>query len=184
MARKNLANRGRTFEEMIELTNAQYRAQGVAVIEKMETKWQVIRQGKQIVNAFPVKKSTVDFMGIMAGGPAVAFEAKSTENKTSFPLKNIEQHQMDFLGDFQQLGGAAFFLIEFAYYEVETVFLCTYDQIKKWMDLYHKGGRASITLEWFKTEAWTVGDWDRSDGRRFYMDYLKTWEVAILEQQT
>ncbi|PZD95219.1 Holliday junction resolvase RecU [Paenibacillus sambharensis] len=106
------ANRGMGLETLIEYANAQYAAKGIANIQKIATPWKVVRRGKQIVTAFPEKKSTVDFIGVYEGR-AIAFDAKETENKTRFPLANIEQHQVDFMRAWVANGGVAFFLINF-----------------------------------------------------------------------
>lgn len=90
------ANRGRSFEQLIEHSNKQYQTKGKALIQKVPTPWKVIRRGKQIVSAHPAEKSTVDFVGV-ADGKAIAFDAKSTRELTRFPLSNIEVHQMVFL---------------------------------------------------------------------------------------
>ncbi|MCO1599846.1 Holliday junction resolvase RecU [Desulfosporosinus nitroreducens] len=107
----NHANLGKSLETLIEHANKQYRAKGLALVQKVATPWQVIRKGKQIVSAFPEEKSTVDFIGV-AGDKAIAFDAKQCHDKTRFPLSNIEPHQMDFLGSWQEQGGTAFFIIE------------------------------------------------------------------------
>ncbi|TKI34389.1 Holliday junction resolvase RecU [Bacillus mycoides] len=50
----------------------------------------------------------------MYKGRAIAFEAKSTENPTRFDLKNIAQHQLDYLEKAEKRGAICFFLIEFS----------------------------------------------------------------------
>ncbi|MDP4158404.1 MAG: Holliday junction resolvase RecU [Bacillota bacterium] len=107
----NFANRGKSLEDLIIYANKQYQSKGLALIQKISTPWTVIRRGKQIVSAFPAEKSTVDFIGV-AGEKAIAFDAKQCHRKTLFPLENIEQHQIDFLGRWQEQGGTAFFIIE------------------------------------------------------------------------
>lgn len=106
------ANRGMGLETLIEYANAQYAAKGIALIQKVATPWKVVRKGKQIVSAFPEKKSTVDFIGVYKG-KAVAFDVKQTENKTRFPYANIEDHQLDYMQKWEANGGLSFFLIEF-----------------------------------------------------------------------
>nr|WP_275667882.1 Holliday junction resolvase RecU [Paenibacillus oryzisoli] len=106
------ANRGMGLETLIEYANQQYAAKGIAQIQKVATPWKVVRNGKRIVSAFPEKKSTVDFLGVYKG-MAIAFDAKQTENKTRFPLANIEQHQIDFMIDWEKNGGIAFVIIDF-----------------------------------------------------------------------
>ena len=73
------ANRGRSFEELIDHANEWYNKRGIAAIQKIPTEWVVIRSGAQIVRAFPKRKSTVDYIGLYYNRP-IAFDAKSTQN--------------------------------------------------------------------------------------------------------
>jgi recombination protein U len=57
--------------------------------------------------------STVDFVGLLDGGKFIAFDAKQTKIKTRLPIKNIHQHQLDYLKIVQNLGGITFFLVWF-----------------------------------------------------------------------
>lgn len=139
------ANRGASFESLIEFANNQYAAKRIALIQKVATPWKVIRQGKKIISAFPEKKSTVDFIGVSMGR-AIAFDAKSTL-ETRFPLSNIEQHQIDFLERWQRQNGIAFFLIEFA--KLHEVYYLSFDEVKTWWDGM-ENGRKSIPYEYFR----------------------------------
>jgi recombination protein U len=166
----NKANLGRGFEELILFACQQYKAQRLAMIEKIHTPWTVIRAGKEIVSAYPKEKSTVDFAGVIAGGRAIAFEAKSTENKTSFPFKNIGQEQFEYLDDFHYSGGIAFFLIEFSRHEV--VYLVPVQKLKKYWNLYiTKIGKSSIDIG-------TLGEigCEVPQGNGIVLDFLKAWK--------
>ena len=139
------ANRGRPFEEMVIYTNEMYRRKGIGVIDKVPTEWQVIRGDKgKIVHAFPVRKSSVDFVGL-SGGLSLAFDCKSTKNKTRFPLANIEKHQIEWLEDWREQGGLSFFLI---YFEElgETYFL----ELSLLMHFKSTENRKSIPVHWFR----------------------------------
>lgn len=141
---KTHANRGQSFENLIEHSNNQYRAKKWAIMQKVATPWKILRKGPQIVSAFPEKKSTVDFVGV-ANGKAIAFDAKSTQNRTSFPLSNVEEHQMLFLQNFHNHGGKAFFLIQFVKHE--KVFLIPFTYMRSYWNAAQKGGRKSIPYE-------------------------------------
>jgi recombination protein U len=110
------ANRGKYFEDWVELANATYNAKGMAVITKIPTPWKVQRKYSpfkktyEIANAFPEKKSTVDFGGT-AAKMSIWFDVKVTTNKTSFPLSNLHKHQIEYLQSVHKQGGKAFFLI-------------------------------------------------------------------------
>jgi len=150
MSNKLYANRGKSLETLIEYSNSQYKAKGVALIQKVATPWTVVRRGKQIVSAFPAEKSTVDFIGTMKfmnGGVPIAFDAKQCKLKTSFPLSNIEKHQFDFLRDWEQQGGESFFIIEMT--ALNTIYKIEFKEIMKyWLESVN-GGKKSIPIKDF-----------------------------------
>lgn len=144
--------RGMTLENMIEYTNNTYRVKGMALINKVPTPWNVHynkRTGK-VIRAFPQKKGTVDFTGI-SHGRSIAFEAKSTKERTRFPLQNVEEHQVNYLKMHQDQGGISFFIIYFEKHR-EAYFL-KLNKFLKWWEEQFKGGRKSIPHKWFKFNA-------------------------------
>ena len=85
MQRKN------ELEKRANKANLKYRKSKKAVIQKVRTPILYTRKG------LIAQQSTVDYTGIIAPkGQGIAFDAKETKNKTSFPLKNIHQHQLNF----------------------------------------------------------------------------------------
>lgn len=159
------ANRGRALEELIMAANAQYLSKGIAVVQKVPTPWQVIRQGPRIVSAFPERKSTVDFVGITCGR-AIAFDAKSTLTKTRFPLDNIEPHQFEFLRSWDRHGGIAFVLMEFA--AREEFYVAAFGQLREWWEERERGGRKSVPYDVVREECRRV-----TAGRGVVLDYLQ-----------
>ena len=155
------ANRGMGLETLIEHANEQYQAQGLAIIQKIATPWKVIRRGSQIVSAFPEKKSTVDFIGTYRGRP-IAFDAKSTQNKTRIPLSNFEDHQIKFLLQWLRYGGAAFFIVEFA--ALDEIY---YLEIMDFWEIY-KSGEKSIPVKWMREHGTRL-----QQGRGVVLDYLE-----------
>ncbi len=135
------ANRGKSFEQIIETANKQYLLKKWGLIQKVATPWKVIRKGKRIISAYPAEKSTVDFVGV-ANGKAIAFDAKSTRERTRFPLSNIEKHQMLFLKYFQDQGGQAFILIEFS--KLNETYLIPFNSLLEYWNNSMNGGRKSI----------------------------------------
>lgn len=104
------ANRGRTLEHAIILTNEAYRRAGTAVVEKIPTEWIPIRDGKRIVTAKVEHKAVVDFIG-RYGARAVAFDAKQTE-EPRIGFKRVEPHQAAFLDTWTAGGqGIGFILV-------------------------------------------------------------------------
>ncbi|MCG5104432.1 Holliday junction resolvase RecU [Oceanobacillus alkalisoli] len=140
--------RGKTLENIIEYSNKVYKNKGMALVDKVPTPWNVHYNKKtgRVVRAFPEKKGTVDFVGI-SHGRSIAFDAKSTKIRTSFPLKNVEQHQVDYLINHQDQGGISFFIVYFEKHN-EAYYL-PIDELKKWWDSQLSGGRKSIPYEWF-----------------------------------
>lgn len=138
--------RGNELEKCANKANKQYRKDGTALILKVDTP--IIYTSKGMV----AKQSTVDFVGILKGGRFLAFDAKETAIKTSFPLKNIHEHQFNYLNIVESLGGLVFFLIHFKKVHPDKAFFTPLDLIKKyWM----QDGRKSIPISEFK-EDWLV----------------------------
>lgn len=112
-------NRGKYFEDWIDQSNAIYQTKGKAIIKKIPTPWQVQRKynmykkSYEIAYAYP-SKSTVDFGGT-ANKQSIWFDAKVTQLKSRFPLKNIHEHQIDYLKAVNEQGGKAFLLIHSEY---------------------------------------------------------------------
>lgn len=169
--RKNLVsqmvNRGRFYEEWIDQANQVYEAKGLAVIKKIPTPWQVQRKYNQykrtyeIAYAFPERKSTVDFGGT-ASAQSIWFDAKVTENKTSFPLKNIHDHQVDYLEKVYKQGGMAFFLVHFTAHNKS--FLLWLSDLFKFRAI---SARKSIPYSWFEENCEVI-----SSGNGVTLDYL------------
>ena len=85
---------------------------GLALIQKIPTPITPVKIDKEhrhITLAYFDKISTVDYIGAVQGIP-VCFDAKECSADT-FPLQNVHQHQMDFMGKFEQQGGISFLLI-------------------------------------------------------------------------
>lgn len=161
------ANRGKYLEEWIEHTNQVYNNKGLALITKIPTPWIIQRKFSpytkqyQISGAFPEKKSTVDFGGI-ASAQSIWFDVKATTNKTSFPLKNIHKHQVEYLEKVAKHGGKAFILIHFR--EWNKTWLLWIDQL---LNFIAASNRKSLPLDWFEANCEIV-----AKGQGVMLDYL------------
>lgn len=105
-----MANKGKAFEEEVKIANRQYKARGIALVQKISTPWQVIRKGKQIVSAFPEGKSTLDFRGTVRHGIPISFDCKETKDERGLPLRNIADHQIEYMRQALGVGEITFIL--------------------------------------------------------------------------
>lgn len=104
------ANRGRAAEQIIELSNAYYAANGIAVVRKIPTAWLPIRGADgRIVSAKVDHRAPVDFIGCWQGR-SICYDVKEFST-ARFSLKRLEPHQHEFLTQWQQCGGLSFLLI-------------------------------------------------------------------------
>ena len=135
----NYGNRGMNLEEAINLTNTYYLNENIAVIYKKPTPIQIIKldyEKGRIVDAFFKSPSTTDYNGIYKG-KYIDFEAKETQNKTSFPLANIGKHQVNHLKQVKEHGAIAFVIISFSklnevyFLDANYIVACYDDKSKK-----------------------------------------------------
>lgn len=137
------ANRGRAFEELIEMANAAYRARGLAVIHKVPTEWVPLRGGRgEIVSAKVTRKAAVDFIGhvLLPSGHAlpVAFDAKEVSKGCRWPLSKLEEHQYGYLADCSRTGACAFVLI--AFWEPGRFFVLPFSELARHRAARESGG--------------------------------------------
>ncbi|MGN1166761.1 MAG: Holliday junction resolvase RecU [Lachnospiraceae bacterium] len=138
--------RGSTFEDMINRTNERYEEKHLALIQKIPTPITPVKMDKehrQITLAYFDQRSTVDYIGAVQGIP-VCFDAKECVSDT-FPLQNIHEHQVKFMGKFEQQGGISFLLI---YYSAKNIiYYMRYEEMSGFWDRAKKGGRKSIRFD-------------------------------------
>jgi recombination protein U len=130
-------------------------------------------KGGRVLNGFYEAKSTVDYDGVFKGR-AIAFEAKSTENLTRFDLKNIAQHQLDYLEKAEKMGAICFFLIEFS--KDESVFVAPLSVIQSYVGMSHQPkGKKFIPRADFDIYGYLVNQTERAP-----VDYLQYVDEAGL----
>lgn len=138
--------RGSTLEEMINRTNERYQEKHLALIQKIPTPITPVKMDKehrQITLAYFEQRSTVDYIGAVQGIP-VCFDAKECVAET-FPLQNIHEHQVKFMGEFERQGGVAFLLI---YYSAKNVlYYMRYQEMLAFWNRARGGGRKSFRFE-------------------------------------
>ncbi len=138
--------RGSSLEEFINRTNEMYEKNGLALIQKVPTPITPInidKETRHITLAYFDKKSTVDYIGVVQGIP-VCFDAKECHTDT-FPLQNIHEHQMNFMGHFEEQKGIAFLLIYFTHRD--SYYYLTYQKAKFFWERALSGGRKSFRIE-------------------------------------
>lgn len=141
--------RGSSLEELLNLTNEEYRRQNLALIQKIPTpiKPLEIDQEKRVIKlAYFDQKSTVDYIGVMASIP-LCFDAKEC-GKASLPFSNIHPHQIAFMHDFAEQGGLSFLLVHFTRYQ--EYYVLPLEVLEFYYKEFEKGtGRSSIPYEAF-----------------------------------
>ncbi len=138
--------RGSTLEDLINRTNEKYRENKLALIQKIPTPITPItieKESRHITLAYFDQKSTVDYVGAVQGIP-VCFDAKECASDT-FALQNIHEHQVRFMGEFEEQGGISFFLIY--YTEKNVLYYLTYQRLLSFWERAEKGGRKSFRFD-------------------------------------
>jgi recombination protein U len=152
-------NRGMSLEEEINESNQFYLAHDQAVIYKKPIPIQIVkvdyprRSAAVIKEAYFRQASTTDYNGVYAGY-YLDFEAKETKNKTSFPLKNFHQHQIEHLRHCLKQNGICFVIMRFVTLERLFVYPAT-PLIRAW-DAQAKAGAKSIPLHTIEVEGFEV----------------------------
>ena len=138
--------RGSTLEELVNRTNEMYREKGLALIQKIPTPITPVRMDKEhrhITLAYFEQRSTVDYIGAVQGIP-VCFDAKEC-GADSFPLANIHPHQVEFMKEFEEQSGVAFFLIFYSH--VNLFYYLPLKQLLFFWQRMEEGGRKSFRRE-------------------------------------
>ena len=159
------ANRGMSFENLLNHSNEYYRSRGIATIIKVPTEFIPIRNGGEIVHAKVTRKSICDYIGCYKGVP-IAIEAKSTIGD-SISKSAVKAHQSDFLHDWEESGGKAFVFLSYRLMDFVVVPFSFWDSLKN-------GGKK---ISDFPKE------WKLSLGGRTPVDYIKVLE-GILNGQS
>lgn len=155
----SFSNRGKTLEDELNETNDYYLQHGFAVIHKKPVPVQIVkveypsRSAAVIREAYFRAPSTTDYNGVW-NGKYIDFEAKETENKTSFPLKNIHEHQIHHMSQVVRQGGTAFMIIRFS--TLQRYFILGFEALESFWNRMTAGGRKSITLKEIEDTAFEI----------------------------
>lgn len=173
----NYSNRGKSLEDDLNETNMFYLQRNMANIHKKPVPIQIVkvdypaRSAAVIKEAYFRSPSTTDYNGVW-NGYYIDFEAKETDSKTSFPLKNIHPHQMDHMHSVTKQRGVAFFIVRFS--TLNRNFVISYHVVAKWFSAMDEGGRKSIPIAVFEQEAIEI-----SEGYLPRLDYLQAVKKLI-----
>ncbi len=152
----SFSNRGKSLEDDLNDTNSYYLAAGIANIHKKPVPIQIVKVEYPSRSAAVIREgyfrtpSTTDYNGVW-NGYYIDFEAKETESKTSFPLKNIHVHQIIHLRAVEKQRGIAFFIIRFA--KLDRYYVAPFPMIDRAWNEMDEGGKKSIPLKNFEQEA-------------------------------
>lgn len=152
--KQSTSNRGMKFEQIINESNEYYKEHDIAVIYKKPIPIQIVkvdypsRSGAVITEAYYKVPSTTDYNGIYQGY-YIDFEAKETQNKTSFPLSNIHPHQIEHLMQVANHGGISFILVYWK--QKDEIYLLEAKHVHNYF-IRSKKGRKSITYEEMKQQ--------------------------------
>ena len=165
------SNRGKTLEDDLNESNEYYLSRSIAVIHKKPVPIQIVnvnypsRSAAVITEAYFRTPSTTDFNGVW-NGKYIDFEAKETKSKTSFPLQNIHEHQVEHMKNVMKQGGITFLIVGFS--SLDRYFVVPYDIIEAKWDRMKEGGRKSIAIAEFERETFEI-----ELGYMPTLDYLK-----------
>jgi recombination protein U len=164
--------RGATLEQMINATNEKYRQNNMALVNKIPTPITPIRIDKatrHITLAYFGEKSTVDYIGAVQGYP-VCFDAKECASNR-FSLQNIHSHQLQYMEEFEQQGGIAFFLLYFT--SREKFYYLTLREARYHINLANEGGLKAIKYEELDEDYFIPLE------KQVYINYLKILQKDI-----
>lgn len=161
----NHANRGMSFQHLITEANKQYKFLKIADIFEPGVPGKIVSDsnatstgGKKIIYL----PATVDHLGSWSGR-AIAFDDKSTDTR-ELPAKNVKDHQMDFLLEYQSIGKAICFLL-IGYAKLGRFFVVDIDKYCSY---------------WIARKGFKINDAEKV-GREVFagrvcLDYLKAFE--------
>ena len=161
-------NRGMTLEYLINSSNDYYKLIDKAIVYKKPTPITVShvnypsRFEAKIDEAYYKTPSTTDYNGVYKGR-YIDFEAKETQNKTSFPLSNIHKHQIKHIEDIIRHNGIGFIIVYFK--AVNKIFYLKGEDL---IYFIKNTNRKSIPLDYFEKNGFLL-----KERINPYIDYLK-----------
>lgn len=167
------SNKGQELETSVRNSNDFYVRLSKAFITKKPTPIHIVTVKNSIITkAYFEEDSTLDFYGIYKG-KYIEFDCKSTDSKTSFPLKNLAEHQYFQLKLIDELDGLAFLIIEFSYYSEYYILLY------KQLELFKNTSKSkSIKIDYFRKNCVKI-----KEGFKPRLYYLEALDEALKNLQ-
>ena len=138
--------RGSTLEELINRTNELYREKNLGLVQKILTPITPVKIDKENGNislAYFDKDSTVDYIGVIQGVP-VCFDAKECAVDT-YSLRNIHEHQINFMRDFEKQNGISFLIIMFTHRN--EFYYMRFRELEKYLNRVNEGHPMNFKYE-------------------------------------
>lgn len=159
---------GKQLESLLELTHMAYEKNGLASIIKQHPEITVTgMKERRITSGYYKEKGAPDYIGLSAHGRSIIFDAKETTIRTSFPLKNLKQHQFDYLESWYKKGAHSFLIVCFMKRGYET-YLLPFKSLEPLWEGFKGTGSKSIPYSYFVENC----DLVKSDGI-YALHYLK-----------
>jgi len=167
------ANRGMDLENLINDANTYYLNNDIAVIYKKPTPIKISKvkfdTGKpEVVKGLFNQKSTLDYVGLYKG-KYLDFDAKKTLNKTSFPLENLHEHQLEHIKRVIKHKGLSFLIIEIN----NLIYLLKGEDIIEYID---NNNRKSIPYNYIKEKGYLI-----NYSYNPIIDYIKVIDKAYFK---
>jgi len=154
----NYANRGMSLEEDLNLTNTYYLESNIAIIYKKPTPIKIVKvcfdskKNATIKEAYFKLPSTTDYNGLYKG-KYIDFEAKEVKQKKSFPLSNINAHQIKHIRSIINHNGIAFIIVRFTL--LNKTFLLKGEDLISFVDTESS---KSIPLSVFENKGYIINE--------------------------
>ena len=148
-------NRGMCLENDLNITNQFYIDNNIAFIYKKPTPIQITKvdyKNMKITEAYFKQPSTTDYNGLYKGY-YIDFEAKETNNKTSFPLQNIHKHQIEHLKHVIDNKGIGFLIIRFT--KLGKTFLLPAEVL---LEFINNNQRNSIPIDYVEENGFIIDE--------------------------
>lgn len=149
-------NRGKPLELAIGRAARAYRREGRLALVRQHTPTATGKDGFMQYSA----AAPIDFLGTLAGGKALAVEAKSTSG-TSWPIAELREDQQTALGAMHSLGAVVYLVLSFD--KTAETYRVGWPELAAFLA---RPWRESLTPTWCQAFGLLVPETDRDDSTR------------------